>query len=146
VRALLESTSNTGAPEARTIEIPVRYGGESGPDLQEVAELCRLSPGDVIDLHASAHYTVYFLGFVPGFAYMGRVPAPILVPRLKKPRRQVPVGSVSIANDCTAIYPISTPGGWRVIGRTDLRLFDPRRENMSALKTGDLVRFCPVRV
>jgi KipI family sensor histidine kinase inhibitor len=146
VRTLLESASNTEAREPRVVEIPVRYGGEFGPDLEAVAELCRLSPQDVIELHASINYTVYFLGFVPGFAYMGRLPAPIMVPRLEKPRKQVPAGSVAIANDHTAVYPISTPGGWRLIGRTDVTLFDASRENLSVLSIGDQVRFCPVRV
>lgn len=146
VRALVESASSAEPPELHTVEISVRYGGEFGPDLEEVAELCRISPKDVIDLHSSTGYTVYFLGFVPGYAYMGRLPAPIVVPRLEKPRRHVPAGSVAIANDCTAVYPMSTPGGWRLIGRTDLRLFDPARENLSVLNTGDRVRFCPVRI
>jgi KipI family sensor histidine kinase inhibitor len=146
VRELLKSVSATGPPERRVVDIPVRYGGESGPDLDEVAELCGLSPQDVIELHASTIYAVYFLGFVPGFAYMGRLPAQIMVPRLEKPRKHVPVGSVAIANDHTAVYPISTPGGWRLIGRTEVKLFDPARENLSVLNTGDQVRFCPVRV
>ena len=145
VRALLNAPSAMEAPKVRVIEIPVKYGGEFGPDLDGVAELCRISPRDVIDLHTSMEYTVYFLGFVPGFAYMGRLPAPIIVPRLEKPRRHVPAGSVSIANDCTAVYPFSTPGGWRLIGRTELRLFDPDRENLSLLNAGDRVRFTPVR-
>ena len=144
VRELLSSSSTAPIAEPRIVEIPVKYGGEFGPDLEEVAELCHLSPGDVVELHAATLYTVYFLGFVPGFAYMGCLPARLMVARLDKPRKQVPPGSVAIANDHTAVYPISTPGGWRLIGRTDLKLFDPARENMSVLNTGDQVRFCPV--
>jgi KipI family sensor histidine kinase inhibitor len=144
VRALLLAGSDGEAPEPRMVEIPVRYGGEFGPDLDEVAEICHLSPQAVIELHSSTRYTVYFLGFVPGFAYMGQLPAPINVPRLEKPRKYVPAGSVAIARDCTAVYPIPSPGGWRLIGRTDLRLFDPVSQTSSALNTGDLVRFCPV--
>jgi inhibitor of KinA len=144
VRALLEKVAAVEPPEPLVIEIPVRYGGEYGPDLDEVAALCRLSPQQVIDLHASTIYSVYFLGFVPGFAYMGRVPQSIMVPRLDVPRKKVPVGSVSIASDQTAIYSISTPGGWRLIGRTDVKLFDPARENLSVLNPGDQVRFLPL--
>jgi KipI family sensor histidine kinase inhibitor len=146
VRGLLESGADSPLPAPRVVEIPVRYGGESSPDLEEVARLCRLSPQDVVELHASTVYTVYFLGFVPGFAYMGRLPAQLMVPRLEKPRVHVPAGSVAIANDHTAVYPISTPGGWRLIGRTDIMLFDPLRENLSVLNTGDQVRFIPTRL
>jgi KipI family sensor histidine kinase inhibitor len=146
VRGLLESGADSPLPAPHVVEIPVRYGGEFGPDLEEVARLCRLSPQDVIELHASTNYTVYFLGFVPGFAYMGRLPAQLMVPRLEKPRVHVPTGSVAIANDHTAVYPMSTPGGWRLIGRTDIMLFDPLRENLSVLNTGDQVRFIPARV
>ena len=144
VRELLEVSADADAPETRTVEIPVRYGGEFGPDLEVVAELCGLSPRGVIDLHASAFYTVYFLGFVPGFAYLGSLPKAIVVPRLERPRKHVPAGSVAIANDHTAVYPIATPGGWRLIGRTGVILFDPSRENLSILNTGDRVRFVPV--
>lgn len=145
VRALAESIATIEPPPARIVEIPVRYGGEFGPDLDDVAALCQLSPQQVIDLHASTTYSVYFLGFVPGFAYMGRVPRSIMVPRLDTPRKQVPAGSVSIANDQTAVYSISTPGGWRLIGRTDnVKLFDPARENLSVLNPGDQVRFLPL--
>jgi KipI family sensor histidine kinase inhibitor len=146
VREMLLSGSVAERQEPPVVEIPVRYGGEFGPDLAEVGEISGLSPQQVIELHASTSYTVYFLGFVPGFAYMGRLPASIRVPRLEKPRKQVPAGSVAIANDHTAVYPISTPGGWRLIGRTELMLFDPARANLSVLNMGDQVRFCPVRL
>ena len=146
VHKLLDSISTSEPPETRVVEIPVRYGGEFGPDLEGVAAMCGLSTDRVIDLHASTEYTVYFLGFVPGFGYMGRLPSSIMVPRLERPRTQVPAGSVGIANDQTAVYPISTPGGWRLIGRTDVTLFDPERQNLSVLNPGDRVRFCPVRV
>jgi len=144
VRTLIQSASSARSVEPRVVEIPVRYGGEFGPDLDDVAELCRLSPQDVIDLHASITYTVYFLGFVPGFAYMGRLPEALMVPRLEKPRTRVPAGSIAIANDHTAVYPISTPGGWRLIGRTEVTLFDAARENLSILNPGDQVRFRPL--
>jgi KipI family sensor histidine kinase inhibitor len=144
VRGLLKEMPADERAHARVVDIPVRYGGESGPDLNEVAELCGLTPPQVVDLHASVRYTVYFLGFVPGFAYMGQLPASLVVPRLPRPRTYVPAGSVAIANDHTAIYPMSTPGGWRVIGRTDVKLFDPSRHNLSLLQAGDEVRFCPI--
>jgi KipI family sensor histidine kinase inhibitor len=144
VQDLLRSLAAEDAPAPRLVELPVRYGGEFGPDLNEVAELCRLTPQDVVDLHASTIYTVYFLGFVPGFGYMGRLPDSLKVPRLERPRKSVPAGSVAIANDHTAVYPSSTPGGWRLIGRTEVKLFDPGGENLSLLNTGDQVRFCPV--
>jgi len=145
VRELLHSLVSEDSPAPRVVELPVRYGREFGPDLNEVAELCRLTPKEAVDLHASTIYTVYFLGFVPGFGYMGRLPDSLRVPRLDKPRKLVPAGSVAIANDHTAVYPSSTPGGWRLIGRTEVKLFDPGRENLSVLNTGDQVRFCPVR-
>lgn len=146
VRGLLAATATVEPPVPRVVEIPVRYGGESGPDLEEVAWLCGITAREVIELHASTLYTVYFLGFVPGFGYMGCLPPQLIVPRLDKPRRQVPAGSVAIANDHTAVYPIATPGGWRLIGRTDLKLFDPARESLSVLSTGDQVRFRPVNL
>ena len=144
VRDLMGGMCAREPSSARVIDIPVRYGGDVGPDLGDVAELCRLTPQQVVELHASMLYTVYFLGFVPGFAYMGQLPASLAVPRLARPRTHVPAGSVAIANDHTAIYPMSTPGGWRVIGRTDTKLFDPQRENLSLLQAGDEVRFCPI--
>jgi KipI family sensor histidine kinase inhibitor len=144
VRTLAERLSAAEPPAPRVVAIPVRYGGEFGPDLGEVAELCRMTPAQVIETHAGTLYTVYFLGFVPGFAYMGRVPASLMVPRLARPRKHVPAGSVAIANDHTAIYSISTPGGWRLIGRTEVKLFDPYHETLSMLQTGDEVRFCPI--
>jgi KipI family sensor histidine kinase inhibitor len=149
VRAVMRSAPDAEPPPRRTIEIPVRYGGEFGPDLDAVAELCGLSAQAVIDLHASTLYTVYFLGFVPGFAYLGSVPAGINVPRLDKPRRSVPAGSVAIARGQTAVYPITTPGGWRLLGRTDVVMFNPNGfdadgRSFSLLNTGDQVRFRPV--
>ena len=144
VRRLLSGAAEVETAAPQVVEIPVRYGGEFGPDLEEVAAMCGLSSRQVIDLHASTTYSVYFLGFVPGFAYLGRLPARLMVPRLDQPRKVVPAGSVSIANDHTAVYSMSTPGGWRLIGRTELRLFDPLRENLSVLNPGDQVRFLPL--
>lgn len=125
-------------------EIPVRYGGAHGPDLPAVAEWARCSPAEVIERHAARLYRVYMLGFVPGFAYLGVVDPAIAAPRRQVPRERVPAGSVGIAGGQTGIYPIASPGGWQLIGRTDLTLFDPARATPSLLAPGDLVRFVPV--
>lgn len=131
------------APAPRLIEIPVRYGGADGPDLDAVARFAGCTPREVIDLHAAAPYRVYMLGFVPGFAYLGRVPSPIAAPRHRVPREQVPVGSVGIAGSQTGVYPIASPGGWQLIGRTSAVMFDAARSPASLLAPGDLVRFVP---
>jgi KipI family sensor histidine kinase inhibitor len=130
-------------PAPRRIEIPVFYGGEDGPDLADVARHCGRSIAEVIALHSRVEYRVYFLGFVPGFAYLGGLPNALATPRLATPRRKVPAGSVGIAGHQTGVYPLATPGGWRLIGRTRLPLFDPCRDPMSLLDIGDLVRFVP---
>lgn len=121
--------------------IPVCYGGFFGPDLREVAAVNGLSDNDVIDIHTSATYQVYMIGFVPGFAYMGGMPETIAAPRKPAPRPAIPAGSVGIAGKQTGIYPLETPGGWQLIGRTPLRLFDAGRPQPSLLKAGDRVQF-----
>ena len=131
-------------PPARTVEIPVHYGGESGPDLESVAALHGLTNDQVVQLHSSATYVVYFLGFVPGFAYLGGLPDALSTPRLPAPRTRVPAGSVGIAGSQTGVYPFATPGGWRLIGKTPLQMFRADRENMSLLQIGDHVRFRPM--
>jgi KipI family sensor histidine kinase inhibitor len=128
-------------PPARHLEIPVCYGGPFGEDLDEVAALHGVSPARVIELHTSVTYLVYFLGFVPGFAYLGELPEELATPRLAVPRRSVPAGSVGIAGNQTGVYPFATPGGWRLIGRTPFDMFRPERIGMSALSLGDRVRF-----
>lgn len=125
----------------RQIEIPVYYGGEHGPDLQLVAEHCELRPQDVVQLHSETSYTVYFLGFQPGFAYMGGLPARLNTPRRGEPRLLVPAGSVGIGASQTGIYPSQSPGGWQLIGWTPVCLFDPKKSPASLLGPGDLVRF-----
>jgi KipI family sensor histidine kinase inhibitor len=117
----LERLEEVELPEARRVEIPVCYGGEFGPDLAEVSVLHGMTAAQVIELHASVEYLVYFLGFVPGFAYLGELPEALVTPRLAAPRRRVPAGSVGIAGNQTGVYPFATPGGWRLIGRTPLR-------------------------
>lgn len=131
-------------PDPKEFEIPTCYGGEYGPDLYEVAGLHGISPDQAIRLHSSVAYTVYFLGFVPGFAYLGELPEMLRTPRLTSPRRTTPAGSVGIADNQTGVYPFATPGGWRIIGRTPLAMFRPDRANMSLHSVGDRVRFVPI--
>ena len=132
-------------PARAVIEIPVRYGGEDGPDLAAVATHAGCSEAEVIAKHSARTYRVYMLGFVPGFAYMGRVEKELAMPRHRVPRERVPVGSVGIAGQQTGVYPVESPGGWQLIGRTSTVMFDASRETPSLLAAGDLVRFVPVK-
>jgi KipI family sensor histidine kinase inhibitor len=131
-------------PAPRHVEVPVCYGGEFGPDLAEVCAIHGMTPAQAIELHASAEYLVYFLGFVPGFAYLGELPEALVTPRLATPRRKVPAGSVGIAGNQTGVYPFATPGGWRLLGRTPLAMFRADRDGLSLLSIGDRVRFTPI--
>jgi inhibitor of KinA len=144
LRGYIERMGRVALPEPRLVEIPVCYGGEFGPDLEEVAELHGITTAEAVELHASTHYLVYFLGFAPGFAYLGELPEALVTPRLATPRRSVSAGSVGIAGSQTGVYPISTPGGWRLLGRTPLAMFRPERAEMSLLSIGDRVRFVPI--
>lgn len=126
------------------VEIGVRYGGAEGPDLVAVAERAGCTPAEVIERHAARVYRVYMLGFVPGFAYMGRVDPSIATPRHRVPRERVPAGSVGIAGEQTGVYPVASPGGWQLIGRTETVMFDPDRSPPSLLAAGDQVRFVPI--
>jgi inhibitor of KinA len=130
-------------PEAPgpVVDIPVRYGGENGPDLDYVARHAGMSAAEVVALHASIEYTVYMIGFTPGFPYLGGLPAQLATPRRASPRQAVPAGSVGIAGSQTGVYPLSTPGGWQIIGRTDARLFRPELDPPTLLRLGDRVRF-----
>ncbi len=129
------------AIEGRQIEIPVRYGGEDGPDLADVAAHTGLTPAEVVQRHAAADYIVYFLGFLPGFAFMGGLPTSLATPRRAEPRTAVPARSVGIGGEQTGIYPLVSPGGWQLIGRTSIELFDPKNEPPTLLRPGDRVRF-----
>jgi inhibitor of KinA len=140
----VERMKKVALPESRLIEIPVCYGGDFGPDLKDVAELHGMTPESAIELHASTTYRVYFLGFAPGFAYLGELPEALVTPRLATPRRSVRAGSVGIAGSQTGVYPIATPGGWRLLGRTPVGMFRPDRAEMSLLAIGDCVRFVPI--
>ena len=130
-------------PESRYIEIPVVYGTVAGPDLGEVARHAGLSEKQVVALHSSIDYVVWFLGFQPGFPYLGGLPEQLATPRRAEPRLQVPAGSVGIGGPQTGIYPLATPGGWQLIGHTSLPLFDPHRDEPVLLRPGDTVRFIP---
>ena len=144
LRIYLGRLEDVRLPEPRRVEIPVSYGGEFGPDLDEVATICGITPDHVIELHSSVAYVAYFLGFVPGFAYLGELSDALATSRLATPRRSVPPGSVGIAGTQTGVYPFATPGGWRLIGRTPIAMFRPDRSGMSFVSIGDLVRFTPI--
>lgn len=148
LRGALEKHVQAGTDEptlrARLAEIPVCYGGKWGPDLDEVAAAHDLTPAQVIARHTDASYLVYFLGFLPGFPYLGGLDPVLATPRRATPRPAVPAGSVGIAGAQTGIYPLETPGGWQVIGRTPLRLYDPDRQPPALLAAGNEVRFVPI--
>jgi KipI family sensor histidine kinase inhibitor len=122
----------------REIEIPTHY---DGPDLRETAERSKLSVDELVALHSGRFYRAFFLGFLPGFAYCGVLDPRLVAPRLMRPRERVPAGSVAIADGQTSIYPFDSPGGWRLIGRTDVRVFDATREPPAFIRPGDRVRF-----
>lgn len=128
----------------RLVEIPVCYGGSDGPDLPEVADRLGLSVEAVVRAHAGRTYRVYLLGFVPGFGYLGTLPPRLVLPRRQTPRPAVPPGSVGIAGSQTAVYPVATPGGWHLIGRTDLALWNAAADPPAGLAPGDRVRFVPL--
>lgn len=133
------------SPELSSIkEIPVCYGGEYGPELEYVARHNKLTPEEVISIHSGGDYLVYMIGFAPGFPYLGGMDKKIATPRKSNPRLRIPRGSVGIAGEQTGIYPIETPGGWQLIGRTPLLLFNSRKESPSLLKAGDRIRFVPI--
>lgn len=128
-------------PPPRVVEIPVCYGGEYGPDIEFVAQTHGLTVDDVIRIHSEASYQIYMMGFTPGFAYLGGLPTVLHTPRLETPRALVPAGSIGIANEQTGMYPLESPAGWRIIGRTPLKLFDPCRRNPFLYESGDMIRF-----
>ncbi len=139
----LWNASRSAKFPSRKINISVNYGGDGGPDLGLVAEHAGLSPDEVIAAHSAAEYVVYFMGFQPGFAYLGGLSERLITPRRAEPRLSVPAGSVGIGGDQTGIYPSTGPGGWQLIGRTALRLFDPTKAEPILLRAGDVIRFVP---
>ncbi|MDK2823394.1 MAG: inhibitor of KinA [Clostridia bacterium] len=131
-------------PKPRVNLLPVVYGGEHGPDFQFVCQYTKLTPEEIIRIHTSTDYLIYMLGFTPGFPYLGGMDERIAVPRLEVPRTKIPVGSVGIAGSQTGVYPIESPGGWQLIGRTPVRLYDPSRTPPFLLQAGDYIRFYQV--
>ena len=144
VRERMDRAPEEDLLSSRLVEIPVRYGGVHGPDLDDVARHHDLTPRRVVELHASTDYQVYFGGFATCFPYLSGLPAELATPRLAAPRKHVAAGSVAIAGSQAGVYPLASPGGWRVIGRTALRLFDPAGEPPALLRMGDRVRFVPI--
>lgn len=139
-----EKIEETILPPAKVIHVPVVYGGAYGPDLLNVAKHNQLKEKEIIQLHCSNQYLIYMLGFTPGFPYLGGMNEKIATPRLEKPRQTIPAGSVGIAGNQTGIYPIDSPGGWQLIGRTPLKLFDPERSPVVLFQAGDYIQFEPI--
>ena len=142
--ALEERLPNIEIPPPETVEIPVCYGGDLGPDIGFVAKTHNLSVEDVIRIHSEPDYQIYMIGFTPGFPFLGGLPEVLHTPRLETPRSRVPAGSVGIANAQTGIYPIESPGGWQLIGRTPVKLFNPGKANPFLLRAGDKLKFKPI--
>lgn len=148
LRARIEAADIEGAAaeteKRRVLEIPCCYGGQYGEDLAGLAELTGLSEKEIIDIHAGTEYRVYMLGFLPGFVYLGGMDERIAVPRLNFPRVSIPAGSVGIGGSQTGVYPMASPGGWRLIGMTPVSFYDPKRENPVLCEAGDYIRFVPI--
>jgi len=144
LQRLLAETRVDALPVPRTVDIPVCYGGTLGPDLEDVARQHGLSAQEVVDTHRAGDYLVYMVGFMPGFAYLGGLPSTIATPRRQTPRTAVPAGSVGIGGEQTGVYPLVSPGGWNLIGRTPRRIFDIGRSEPALLVTGDRVRFLAI--
>jgi len=133
-----------GLDEVKRVEVPVVYGGKYGPDLEHVAQLHNMSVSEVIERHTHSDFTVFMMGFTPGFPYLGGLDPEIATPRLESPRTHVPAGSVGIAGKQSGIYPITSPGGWQILGYTPLRLFDPQRDPPFLLAPGNQVKFVSI--
>ena len=144
ILVLEERISQIKIPPPDTVEIPVCYGGEYGPDIQFVADHNSITKDDVIRIHSGAEYQIYMIGFTPGFPFLGGLPKELHTPRLETPRSFVPERSVGIANNQTGIYPLASPGGWQLIGKTPLRLFAPEHSNPFIYKVGDRIKFKPI--
>lgn len=144
IAGLERHLGETPLPPPKVVEIPTCYGGWFGPDLEFVASHCKLTPDEVVRVHTGADYLVYMMGFTPGFTYLGGMSERIATPRLKTPRTLIPAGSVGIAQQQTGIYPVDSPGGWQLIGRTPVRLFDPQRDPPVVVEAGDYVRFAAI--
>lgn len=144
LESILSSLDFSSEYEEHIVEIPVCYGNEYGPDIEYVAEVNNISVNEVIDIHSKGKYLVYMIGFAPGFPYLGGMSEKIATPRRKTPRTAVPKGSVGIAGMQTGVYPLETPGGWQLIGRTPIKLFDAESKEKTLLKCGDIIKFYPI--
>lgn len=144
LKGLSKADSNKQSDEVRLIEIPTLYGGEYGPDIDFVAKNAKLSEEEVIKIHSGTDYLVYMMGFIPGFTYLGGLDERIATPRLKSPRLKIDPGSVGIAGSQTGMYPLESPGGWQLIGRTPLKLFDDTKEPPVFIQAGDYIRYVPI--
>ncbi len=145
LKGLMNQLIDTPLPLAKIIHVPVVYGGVYGEDIVTVAEHNQLSVEEVINIHSSMEYLIYMIGFTPGFPYLGGMNEGIATPRLLVPRQKIPAGSVGIAGNQTGIYPIESPGGWQLIGRTPIDLFDPKRRPAVLFSAGDYIKFDPIR-
>ena len=141
LKGLLGQLDSIEIPPSPVLEIPVLYGGEEGPDLEFVAKHNGKTPEEVIKIHTSTEYLIYMLGFTPGFTYLGGMSDEIATPRLTTPRVKIPAGSVGIAGTQTGVYPIDSPGGWQLIGRTPVRMYDPDRETPILPEAGQYIKF-----
>jgi len=141
VENILDVVQNSEPPEGKLVEVPVLYGGNYGKDIQRVVQFLKLSEDEIIQRHQSGNYLVYFLGFSPGFPYLGGMDQDLTTPRIQTPRKRVPQGSVAIAGGQTGIYPLPSPGGWNLIGRTPLKIFNISNPQNSLIQMGDKVQF-----
>ncbi|NMW86099.1 5-oxoprolinase subunit PxpB [Peptoniphilus sp. AGMB00490] len=144
LKGLNKSNKDNKSDEVRLIEIPTLYGREYGPDIEFVAENANLSVDEVIKIHSGTDYLVYMMGFMPGFTYLGGLDERIVTPRLKSPRLKIEAGSVGIAANQTGMYPLESPGGWQLIGRTPLKLYDDTKEPPVFIQAGDYIRYVPI--
>ena len=144
IARLLQSPDAEAAANPRVALIPTLYGGDMGPDIGFVASHAGITEQEVIAIHSATDYLIYMMGFSPGFAYLGGLDERLTTPRLESPRTEIPAGAVGIAESQTGVYPVASPGGWQLIGRTPLRLFDPARNPPALLSAGDYVRFTPL--
>lgn len=144
IRSASETKGDIEYDSRRIVEIPVCYGGQYGEDLAAVAEHVGMSEEEVIKLHSGMDYLIYMLGFLPGFPYLGGMDPRLSTPRLSNPRTSIPAGSVGIGGEQTGVYPIASPGGWRLIGRTPLKLYDSEREKPTLYQAGDYIHFRPI--
>lgn len=144
LETILQAEAETRETAGRVFEIPVCYGGEFGPDLPDIASHAGLTEREVVDIHTSRDYLVYMLGFLPGFCYLGGLDERIHTPRLETPRLKIPAGSVGIGGSQTGIYPLESPGGWRLMGKTPVRTWDPDRDVPILMQAGDSIRFVEI--